>query len=403
MPGAVTLPQTFMRTGYRVEGAGRIFHHHLASAFHDAASFHDYLPMPWPPDAPMPQAKLNGLPEFGAANTDWRPWPGKEGDVLEVRSVDWCIERLRRTNSAPLFLACGLLRSHMPCFVPQRWPDRYPTKHTAMPVCIENDLDDVPPAGRALQAAEAGKFCKGMMESEKLHPGSYREAVRCYQAAATFADGQIGRLLDALDASFRGKSTISKWYLGDNPDHTPWGRGFQHVLARANVTSGTIDYWDRHAWKLTSQGNEVPARAYGPAAYDFYSTDAIGDYALDFLRHHFGKKDAAPFFLYLAFNAPHFNLAADRKLIETALPGGKHYLGHYAPRQCGRWPSVNTRAIPAAMQSSSAITRPRPKAGGSWATASATNTGGSRSGATANPTRSSRRNFTTSRTIPPKR
>lgn len=208
MPDAVTLPQAFMRAGYRVEGAGKVFHHHLAGAFHDAASFNEFLPMPWPPDAPMPGTKLNGLPDFGTANTDWGPWPGKEGDALDVRSVDWCIERLRRTNTAPLFLACGLFRPHMPFFVPQRWLDRYPTNQTVMPALVEHDLDDVPPAGRALQAAEAGKFWKGMMESEKLHPGSYREAVRCYQAAATFADGQIGRLLDALDAGPRGQSTI---------------------------------------------------------------------------------------------------------------------------------------------------------------------------------------------------
>jgi len=208
MPDAVTLPQAFMRAGYRVEGAGKIFHHHLAGAFHDAASFHEFFPMPWPPDAPMPGAKLNGLPEFGTANTDWGAWPANEAEALDVRSVDWCIERLRRTNSAPLFLACGLFRPHMPFFVPQRWLDRYPTNTTVMPTRLEHDLDDVPPAGRKLHSAEAGRFWQGMMEGEQQRPGSHREAVRCYQAAATFADAQVGRLLEALDARPRAKSSI---------------------------------------------------------------------------------------------------------------------------------------------------------------------------------------------------
>lgn len=208
VPDAITLPQAFMRAGYRAEGAGKVFHHHMAGAFHDKASFNDYLPMPWPPDAPMPKHKLNRLPEFGTANTDWGPWPAVEAEHLDMRSVDWCIDRLRRPRTAPLFLACGLFRPHMPFFVPQRWLDRYPPEKANMPPMLATDLDDVPPAGRAMQAAEAGKFWNGMMQSETAHPGSWREAVRCYQAAASFADGQIGRLLDALDAMPSGKSTI---------------------------------------------------------------------------------------------------------------------------------------------------------------------------------------------------
>lgn len=208
LPEVVTLPQAFLRAGYRVEGAGKVFHHHLAGAFHDAASFHEFLPMPWPPDAPMPTAKLNCLPDFGTANTDWGPWPAAEADALDVRSVDWCIERLRHPRAEPLFLACGLFRPHMPFFVPQRWLNRYSAGKTVLPPRLEHDLDDVPPAGRELVAAGAGRFWQGMMQGEQQRPGSWREAVRCYQAAATFADAQIGRLLDALDATPRGQSTI---------------------------------------------------------------------------------------------------------------------------------------------------------------------------------------------------
>jgi arylsulfatase A-like enzyme len=43
-------------------------------------------------------------------------------------------------------------------------------------------------------------------EADRL--GSWREAVRCYQAAASFADAQIGRLLDALDATPLGRETV---------------------------------------------------------------------------------------------------------------------------------------------------------------------------------------------------
>ena len=208
MPDAITLPQAFMRAGYRVEGAGKIFHHHLGGAFHDSASFHEFLPMPNPPDAPMPRQKLNQLPGYGTANTDWGAWPAQEADALDVRSVDWCIERLGRERTEPLFLACGLFRPHMPFFVPPRWLERYPAEDVKLPLLRSDDLADIPAGGLALQATSAGGFWRGMLESESVRRGSWREAVRHYQAAATFADGQIGRLLDALEATPRGRQTI---------------------------------------------------------------------------------------------------------------------------------------------------------------------------------------------------
>lgn len=208
LPGVVTLPQAFMRAGYRVEGAGKIFHHHFGGAFHDDASFHEFLPMPDPPDAPMPKEKLNGLTAYGTANTDWGAWPNTDAEALDVRSVDWCIERLKRTRPEPLFLACGLFRPHMPFFVPPRWLERYPAGKTTMPEIRADDLADIPPGGKDLLAPSAGRFWQGMRESEKTHPGSWREAVRHYQASATFADAQVGRLLDALEATERGRRAI---------------------------------------------------------------------------------------------------------------------------------------------------------------------------------------------------
>lgn len=208
LPAAVTLPEAFRRAGYRVEGAGKIFHHHFGGAFHDEAAFDAFLPLPDPPDAPMPPAKLNQLPEYGSANTDWGAWPADESTAPDVRSVAWCIDRLGQRRPGPLFLACGLFRPHMPFFVPQPWLDRFPAGAVVLPPLRPDDVDDLPPAARTMLAAEAGRFWRGMSEGEQRRPGSWQEAVRCYQASAAFADAQIGRLLDALDATPRGRDTI---------------------------------------------------------------------------------------------------------------------------------------------------------------------------------------------------
>jgi arylsulfatase len=50
----------------------------------------------------------------------------------------------------------------------------------------------------------------------------------------------------------------------------------------------------------------------------FYSTDAITDYALDFLAD--AREKRQPYFLYLAYNAAHFPLQAPRELIDKYVP-----------------------------------------------------------------------------------
>lgn len=207
LPDAATLPRHFMKHGYRVEGAGKIFHHHYGGAFHDGDSFHEFQGMPDPPDAPMPAKKLNRLSWYGSPNTDWGIWPEREADHVDVRTVDFCIARLQAKRDRPLFLACGIFRPHMPFFAPARWFDEYPEAGLALPELKDGDTDDIPSGGQALLKQKAW-FWKGMLKAEQETPGAWRDAVRAYQACAGFADAQVGRLLDALDASGRADSTV---------------------------------------------------------------------------------------------------------------------------------------------------------------------------------------------------
>jgi len=207
LPDAVTIPQHFMAHGYRTEGAGKIFHHHYGSAFHDKASFDDFLMMPDPPDAPMPETKLNGLQEYGSRNTDWGPWPAEEAKALDVRTANYVIRSLARKHKRAFFLAAGIFRPHMPFFAPQRFFDLYPRDDITMPRIIEDDLVDLPSGATTLLKPKKW-FFKELMEIEAKSPGTWKEAVRSYQASATFADAQVGRIIDALDKSDYADNTI---------------------------------------------------------------------------------------------------------------------------------------------------------------------------------------------------
>lgn len=207
MPGAVTIPRYFMENGYRTEGAGKIFHHHLNGAFHDSTAFDEFQQMPWPPDAPMPEPKLNGLEWYGSPNTDWGIWPEEDSLHVDARTVRYVTGKLEGAYEQPFFLAAGIFRPHMPFFVPAEYFGQYPSAKVQMPEIPEDDLEDIPSGGMALWE-ETRWFFDGMMKAEKEQPGTWKEAVRGYQASASFADAQVGKILDALEESPYADNTI---------------------------------------------------------------------------------------------------------------------------------------------------------------------------------------------------
>ncbi len=208
LPSAVTLPRYFMNHGYRVEGAGKIFHHHDNGAFHDDESFHAFEKMQLDP---MPPTKLNGIWEVPSLNFDWGPWPLDEATTPDARAVNFGIEFLSRSHGRPFLLAIGLFRPHMPFHVPPKYFAPYPADAVTMPKTPDGDIDDIPAGGRAL-LRQKGHFMRAIRAGEERRPGAWKRAVRAYQASCTFADHQLGRLLAALARSeHAGNTVVALW------------------------------------------------------------------------------------------------------------------------------------------------------------------------------------------------
>lgn len=109
--------------------------------------------------------------------------------------ADAAIKQLQKKHDKPFFIGCGLFHPHMPWYVPQKYFDMYPLDEIVLPELKEDDLDDVPPLGRALTDGKI-KFVK-----EVLKHDLQKEAVQAYLATTTYADTQMGRVLDALENS----------------------------------------------------------------------------------------------------------------------------------------------------------------------------------------------------------
>lgn len=202
LPQHPTIMQRFREAGYRVGGAGKIFHHHLDGAFHDPGSFDEFQPM----RAQLyPPKKLNRAPEYGSPNTDWGVWPPEEEDSIDFATADYCMKVLTHPpEGRPLFLACGIFKPHSPFFAPTGYRSE---EEVPLPERLDEDWDDLP-SGAELLMRKKQWFWEGMMELEDRIPGSYSEFIQAYAACCRFADVQIGRVLDALEQSPRRDQTI---------------------------------------------------------------------------------------------------------------------------------------------------------------------------------------------------
>ncbi len=107
-----------------------------------------------------------------------------------------------------------------------------------------------------------------------------------------------------------------KWHLGRDEATSPAARGFDRSFAL--LPGGASHFADRQT--IEGAGNKAPYREDGrlveslPA--DFYSTRFFADQIIRYLGER-PADDAAPFFAYLAFSAPHFPLQAPDESLAT--------------------------------------------------------------------------------------
>lgn len=89
---------------------------------------------------------------------------------------------------------------------------------------------------------------------------------------------------------------IGKWHLGRGKglEYFPTRRGFDSFFGHPG---GAMDYWTHK----DQSGEEVLYRDLKKVQDEGYATNLFGEEAVRFVQRHTGR----PFFLYLAFNAPH--------------------------------------------------------------------------------------------------
>lgn len=221
LPGAVTLMQHFRDSGYIVRGSGKIFHGRSA---YDPPSWDDYSVPPPSRGYAVPKRDQR-LPK-----TAWAPWGPislRDEEMFDGKVANWAVSELEKSHEKPFFLACGFTKPHLPWYVPSKYFDMHPLESIMLPATLEDDLTDVPDFGKRLArevydpSGEQNFATRGGDHANVIANGQWHAAVQAYLASISFADVQIGRLLNALEKSEHADNTIivlwgdHGWHLGE--------------------------------------------------------------------------------------------------------------------------------------------------------------------------------------------
>jgi arylsulfatase len=113
-------------------------------------------------------------------------------------------------------------------------------------------------------------------------------------------------LAEVLKKAGYSTSMVGKWHVNEPG---PTQRGFDEFYGF--IHGHGLDSWEPRMMIRLPEGR--PERKYAPGEY--FATDAMTDHALEFLAG--ARNQKKPWFLYVAYQAPHFPVQAPPELTET--------------------------------------------------------------------------------------
>ncbi|MDB6174945.1 MAG: sulfatase [Chthoniobacteraceae bacterium] len=305
-PQTITLTQHFMANGYRAEGIGKIFH---------IGHGNDDDPASWSVPLFREKTVSYALPENRKTMTREEALfanktvtkemahgaPVEAADVPDDGYPDGRIatEAVRRLHAAkpdePFFMAVGFLKPHMPFCAPKKYWDLYDRAAFSLPE--RRTPPDGAPAFAPTNWSEVRQY-SDIPETGPLDDETARMLIHGYHAAVSYVDAQLGRVLDALDASGLAEKTIivlwgdHGWHLGD---HGMWSKHTNYeeaaripvIVAGPGILKGksaalieTVDIYPTLAElaDLPAPSAAVEGRSFVPALHDL--TQGAKDYIL---------------------------------------------------------------------------------------------------------------------------
>jgi arylsulfatase A-like enzyme len=235
----ISLPRFLKENGYGTFGAGKIHHGYRGKEIE------------WTDYHQPTSHKLNLDVESGyQVNKSFKmsfcPTTNPYDEHPDHKVASYGIDVLKQKHDKPFFLAVGIVKPHLPFICPKEFFDLYPDP-VDPPRILENDLADIPWVGKSMaKLSDDNRFKKD---------NAWDKVRRAYLACNSWADYNIGRVLDALEESPYADNTIIVLWS----DHG-YGQGekrhFRKFALWEETTRVPFIIWDRRE-KKTPEGRIV--------------------------------------------------------------------------------------------------------------------------------------------------
>ncbi|MAM91343.1 MAG: sulfatase [Opitutaceae bacterium] len=249
MPKATMLTHDLESQGYYTMGTGKLFHGRNQNYFDEYGPDYDkWMPI-LPDERTISKESLadndpyvrHEIPRLGITmplnrmprdrnrgsrtidSFDWGVIDRPDEEWTDTQSAEWVVEKLGQSYDQPFFLAIGFYRPHQPLWVPKRFHEMYPPESVILPHTLKEDLEDV---SEIAQSFGRYALTSGAHDTV-VEYGQWRNAVSAYLASITYIDHELGKVIDALDASKHADNTLivlwsdHGWQLGEK-EH--WGK-----------------------------------------------------------------------------------------------------------------------------------------------------------------------------------
>ena len=137
--------------------------------------------------------------------------------------------------------------------------------------------------------------------------------------------GYLGRdaitIAEALKSAGYNSYLTGKWHVGEGLENWPLQRGFDRYFG---LISGASSYFELIKNQKRKRQMALDNDPWEPPTEDFYMTDAITEHAIEWINDP-KREDNTPFFLYVAYTAPHWPLHALPQ--DIAKYNGKYDIG----------------------------------------------------------------------------
>ena len=248
-----SMPEWFKTHGYTTVSVGKVSHHpggRGGNDWNDSTVIE--MPRAWDqhlmPVAEWehPRGAMHGLAhgEIRVKSGDMYVFQSAEGDDASYPDAAIANEALKQLralsadNQKPFFLAVGIIKPHLPFGAPKAYYDQY--EGVALPPIVHPEK----PEGQTTWHA-SGEFNQyNLWGKNPNEDAAFAEEVRRhYAACVSYADAQVGKIMDELKRTGADKNTIvvlwgdHGWHLGE---HAIWGK---HSLFEESLRSPLIVHY----------------------------------------------------------------------------------------------------------------------------------------------------------------